>query len=543
MLNPQGVQERTLEEMRPETLRDEELRRLRKREEELEKERALLLQEKEELQRQLQQKDDEKSRKRHEERRQNGIDEEDVQYRTPEEENPTAKTLFTEEADRPPQAAEATKTAKQQAGLRLMAMMMNTMTEMQKKILSKDGGKEGEGGVEYVRSLPEVPKLPDWNPSTGPIDLNDWLDLIEPITADSTATSGEWWDRLLQEARQWYQDHMAFSPLDRLLHEPKPTSELDQPRWVRLERRASTLLMVSIPEAQKEELVSTKRITAVKILCHLFTTFQPGGLAEKEVILRSLETPVEASAVAEAVSALRKWMRWRRRAMELQVSEPDPFLLLKGLGRIIRRPLEANREPNFRISLARSMLQVDSTPTKDTVGKFATHLLAEMEQIAHLEGSKRSSSSSKEAPKAAQQEVKIKKMEEGKGEGKSGKGERAPCKFFTTPEGCRKGKGCTWAHTLDDQKRCWNCGSTQHYAPACDRPKDPKKEGSPERQSRKPWEGKGPKPAATVVKKEEATKSEETAKEGVTEADSHEGTAGEANKMLKALQQGKSDEA
>ena len=400
--------------------------------------------------------------------------------------------------------------------LQLMAMMMNTMTEMQKKILSKDGGKEGEGGVEYVRSHPEVPKLPDWNPSTGPIDLNDWLALIEPIMADLTATSGEWWDRLLQEARQWYQDHMALSPLDRLLHEPKPTPELDQPRWVRLERRASTLLMMSIPETQKEELVSTKRITALKILCHLFTTFQPGGLAEKEVILRSLETPVEASTVAEAVSALRKWMRWmRRRAMELQVSEPDPFLLLKGLGRIIRRPLEANRELNFRISLARSMLQVDSTPTKDTVGKFATHLLAEMEQIAHLEGSKKSSNS-KEAPKPAQPEVRIKKMEEGKG--KSGKGERAPCKFFTTPEGCRKGKGCTWAHTLDEQKRCWNCGSTQHFAPACDRPRDPNKEGSPEK-SGKPWEGKGPKPAAKVVKKEEATKSEETAKEGVKEAD------------------------
>ena len=134
-------------------------------------------------------------------------------------------------------------------------------------------------------------------------------------------------------------------------------------------------------------------------------------MAEKEVILRSLEMPQEAATVAEAVSSLRKWMRWRRRAMELQVSEPDPFLLLKGLGRIVRRPLEANRELNFRISLARSMLQVDSTPTKDTVGKFSTHLLAEMEQIAHLEGSKKSTS--KDTQKQAQPEVKVRKIEEG----------------------------------------------------------------------------------------------------------------------------------
>ena len=88
--------------------------------------------------------------------------------------------------------------------------------------------------MEFVRSHPEVPKLQDWNPSTGPIDLNDWLALIEPIMADLTATSGEWWEKLLKECRQWYQDHMALSPLDRLAHEPKPSKELEQPRWTRL---------------------------------------------------------------------------------------------------------------------------------------------------------------------------------------------------------------------------------------------------------------------------------------------------------------------
>ena len=243
MLNPPQVQQRTFEEMRPETLREEELKRLRRREEELEMERTMLLREREELQRLLQQKEREKSRERHEERRQNAVEDEDVQYRTPEEESQTAKKLFPDEleeadrppkpeAERPPTAREATRPPKTEAAgssrqeetpgtLQLMAMMMHTMTEMQKKMLSKDGGKEGEGGeAEYVRSHPEVPRLTDWNPSTGPIDLNDWLALIEPIMADLTATSHDWWDRLLKEARQWYQDLMALSPMDRLTHEP-----------------------------------------------------------------------------------------------------------------------------------------------------------------------------------------------------------------------------------------------------------------------------------------------------------------------------------
>lgn len=52
------------------------------------------------------------------------------------------------------------------------------------------------------------------------------------------------------------------------------------------------------------------------------------------------------------------------------------------------------------------------------------------------------------------------------------------------------------------------------------------------------------KPTAKVVKKEEATKKEEVAKEGSNEGDSSEAMKGlleEANKMLKALQQGKND--
>ena len=68
------------------------------------------------------------------------------------------------------------------------------------------------------------------------------------------------------------------------------------------------------------------------------------------------------------------------------MSEPDPFLLLKGLNRIVKKPLEMNRDPSFRISLARSTLQVDATPTSTSITQFLLHLQAELEQVAHLEG-------------------------------------------------------------------------------------------------------------------------------------------------------------
>ena len=100
---------------------------------------------------------------------------------------------------------------------------------------------------------------------------------------------------------------------------------------------------------------------------------------------------------------------------------PDPFLLLKGLDRIIRKPLEANRDLSFRISLARSTLQVDSTPTSTSVTSFALHLVAEFEQVVHQETS---NASKKRAEPEKPKVLKLKKLEE---EGKS-PSKREDCK-------------------------------------------------------------------------------------------------------------------
>jgi hypothetical protein len=166
---------------------------------------------------------------------------------------------------------------------------------------------------------------------------------------------------------------------------------------------------MAVPEGQREELISAKRLSAMSIVCQLLVTYQPGGLAEKELILRSLEAPPESTTLVEAVQSLRRWSRWRRRAADLQISEPDPFLLLKGLNRIIRKPLEANRDLSFRISLARSTLQVDSTPTSTSVTSFALHLAAEFEQVVHQE----TSNASKKRTEPEKAKVsKLKKLEE-----------------------------------------------------------------------------------------------------------------------------------
>ena len=356
--------------------------------------------------------------------------------------------------------------------LELLAKMMEGMTNLQQQIINN---KDKEGDSESVRGQQELPPLAPWTAATGLVDLSDWLAVIEPIMSDLSATSGSWWTMLVKEASSWYAEHLRLQPLDRVTHDPTPSSDLTQPRWGRLERRASTMLLSAIPQGLREELVASKRLSALKIVCQLMILYQPGGLGEKELILRQLESPPEATTVAEAVQGLRRWFRWKGRASELHVQEPDAFLLLKGLNRLTKKPLEQHRDLSFRISLARSTLQVDSTPTQRSITSFALHLLAEFEQVVHLE----SHGCRKPAGNPDRlKNMKVKKLEEEGERGDRGQRrnydgrERDPpkCRFFLTKEGCRKGKSCGFSHDLkDDLRRCYLCGCPDHFANECPR--------------------------------------------------------------------------
>ena len=216
------------------------------------------------------------------------------------------------------------------------------------------------------------------------------------------------------------------------------------------------MLLMSVQQALREELVSTKRVSALSIICHLY---QPGGLGEKEMILRQLESPAEPTTLAESLQGLRKWTRWRARAMDLGVWEPDPFLLLKGLNRLTKRILEQHRDLSFRISLARSTLQVDSTPTSRSVTSFALHLIAEIEQVVYHESQPSRKSAATTAKEKAMRAKKF-EAEEDKGRGKGrewdGSTAEAPkCKYYLTQGGCKKGRDCRFSH---DQK------DDQHFA-------------------------------------------------------------------------------
>ena len=98
---------------------------------------------------------------------------------------------------------------------------MQGMQELQKRTLDVEKG-EDKRQAECARGGSMVlPKLPEWSGATGP--FNDWPCIIEPQKADHTNTR---WSLLLQEPRDWYEDHLKLPPLKWMSHEARPSAAL-----------------------------------------------------------------------------------------------------------------------------------------------------------------------------------------------------------------------------------------------------------------------------------------------------------------------------
>lgn len=60
---------------------------------------------------------------------------------------------------------------------------------------------------------------------------------------------------------------------------------------------SSSLLLTALPEAQKDEMIATQSLSPLAIVAKLMVAYQPGGLAEKGIVLRALEQREEAESL------------------------------------------------------------------------------------------------------------------------------------------------------------------------------------------------------------------------------------------------------
>ena len=369
-----------------------------------------------------------------------------------------------------------------------MTLIAGGVAQLQAAMLKQmSGEKGGERTPEAVKpGTSTLPSLPSVKTDTSSVDLLDWLELIEAPMSDLSDGSAGWWRRLRTEAAKAYDEWVVAGPIEKLGIMPVVSEELEGGRWSRVNSRAASMILSSLGESIRSELVS-RRMTGstTSIVFRLLTLYQPGGEEEKYRTLQQLQAPPQETEPQRAVEALRAWHRWLRRCRELSIQAPDPSLLVRGLNAIVKGVLERHSEASFRTNLVRSNLRVDTNPSYETVDKYYKHLMGECESLATSKGTTTSTASSTTpkneprlrplkpdaraeptspaaaTPRSPSQTTSV----SGGDDTDKDKDKKAstPCRFFgRTYKGCARLDKCPFLHSWqglekEKQQRCWSC--------------------------------------------------------------------------------------
>ena len=315
--------------------------------------------------------------------------------------------------------------------------------------------------------ISELPRLPELS-ETSCIDIGDWIHSLQCPMGDLSNGSSGWWKELLQCLDRFYSNYLESSNITKLSLKPESfaTAYLKEERWGRVDKRATSMILISLPEAVRAEILALRLSGTLAVLGRVMVLYRPGSTAERQQILKALEQPPVANNASEAVDALRRWARWLRRAGDIGLQIPDPSILLRGIDSLVSRVL-------FRINMARYTLEADVKPTLKAVESLHRALLSEFEQVAFRGRSRPTTTPTLRS--AAASVPSLLGTPHGPSDNKGGdgspvKGKAAPCKFFLTDQGCRRGAGCKYSHDADrkqKQGRCWTCGSKQHVSKQC----------------------------------------------------------------------------
>ena len=315
----------------------------------------------------------------------------------------------------------------------------------------------------------DLPPLPQPGSENGPLLFGDWLILVKPVMFDISQGARDWWLQIMGEVEDLYAIWLQASPLQRL--RLRPAENGVNPAFQRIEMKGVNMLLQVLPEGIKKDVVSSRTLSSSNIMFKLFTVFQPGGGSERAGLLKQIAEPKITGGTQEVLGALRNWRRWLVRAQELGLVLPDAMILASVLGRFSDSLTKlGSSQLGFRLSTMRQDLGIDHRPTTAAVMDMAEYLQAEAEELALLHPTK-TTTTAVSNPQPNPGAPAVKAMSYGNGGDQTqdrSKTGRAPCRFWKTEEGCKKGAECTYLHDATDMKgRCFGCGSTLHVKKEC----------------------------------------------------------------------------
>ena len=262
--------------------------------------------------------------------------------------------------------------------------------------------------------------------------------------------------------RRTYEEWLQKDPLGRLRLQVQRPEGIEA--WPRTGKRIVNMLLQSLPEKLKLELVASRNLSATQIMFKLFCLYQPGGQAERASLLHFMTDQKMAQTPSELASNLRQWIRLLSRSEELGLVLPDPMVLAGVLGKFSDSLSKQGTQVGFRLASTRQQLQMDCRPTLADVKTFAEYLLAESEDLTvNVQVNVGNGGPTKPSVKSLElpdQTGKDESKPQGPQPVNAGQTtSKVPCRFWGTDEGCRKADKCKFVHSLLDPKdaRCFLC--------------------------------------------------------------------------------------
>eukprot|EP00439_Symbiodinium_sp_Y106_P022018 s3672_g2.t1 len=301
------------------------------------------------------------------------------------------------------------------------------------------------------------------------LQFQDWLEVAGSVFADVSELSGQWWKDVVTKVESTYSKWLAATPLERLSIVPVGSDDLVGGRWTRLNARVSSMLLTAMGEGLRSDMVA-QRLTqdAVRMVFRLHTTFQPGGSAERQDVLRRLQAPqeyVSTESLEDALKSVRAWPRWLARCKAVNMNPPDASVLARGLMAMTSKHINASPDAAFRTSMLRTSLRLDAQPSLEQVAAYQRHLQAELETLVSA------------AAALTPSQPGLRAIERATSSPKGSKEKGGPavdaCRYFLKPSGCKRGARCTFSHSmasLDKETRnrkCLQCGSEAHRQREC----------------------------------------------------------------------------
>ena len=355
-------------------------------------------------------------------------------------------------------------------------------------------GGESNRPEEPAKYISELPKLVQADLSTSAVVCGNWLAQVKQIFQGLSPSADIWFSAVEAAANQGYSRWLVADPLGRLSLDPgSVVATLDMHKFQRVESRAVTLLLASVTNQVRDDIIANRWLTTAAILYRILCVYQPGGSSERAQLLSQLVTPEVCKGFQDAIRVFRRWQQSLQRATEIRATLPDPSLLLKGVDSATVSLVANSPMVAFRVNSYRHSIALDYNPTTTGVTQLVRLLQAESEAASLVEMSaekraKNAALGTREAPPskappsppvapsggtsptsgAAVNAVGV--DAKGKGKNKGGDGATSACHKFADASGCRFGDSCMFKHDRSKARRegrCLACGQSGHFRPDC----------------------------------------------------------------------------